>query len=365
VTYINAMDAFKIAVDTPTGIDSDTGEVLGTAVKADVTVTFHKPKTGLEKAKKHVGELIVAGIGLPAELESYAGPGDVSLVAIPRLPTAHKGDFGRLLVIGGSEVFSGAPALVALAALRTGVDLVYVAAPAKTATAISSMSPDLITIKLDGDHLNPSNIAALKPYVDIVDAVVLGPGAGLHAETKEFVKACVAAVEKAGKALLLDADGLKAFAEFKKPLKAPLVLTPHAGECALLTGGKLPESIAEKIAEVQGTAAKLHSVILLKGPVDVVCNGQRFKLNFTGNAGMTVGGTGDVLSGIVGAFLAQKADAFEAAVAGAFVNGAAGDLVADDIGHHMMATDIINWIPNVLTDPMSHAKVRHNSAGSA
>jgi hydroxyethylthiazole kinase-like uncharacterized protein yjeF len=365
VTYINAMDAFKIAVDTPTGIDSDTGEVLGTAVKADVTVTFHKPKTGLEKAKKHVGELIVAGIGLPAELESYAGPGDVSLVAIPRLPTAHKGDFGRLLVIGGNEVFSGAPALVALAALRTGVDLVYVAAPAKTATAISSMSPDLITIKLDGDHLNPSNIAALKPYVDIVDAVVLGPGAGLHAETKEFVKACVAAVEKAGKALLLDADGLKAFAEFKKPLKAPLVLTPHAGECALLTGGKLPESIAEKIAEVQGTAAKLHSVILLKGPVDVVCNGQRFKLNFTGNAGMTVGGTGDVLSGIVGAFLAQKADAFEAAVAGAFVNGAAGDLVADDIGHHMMATDIINWIPNVLTDPMSHAKVRHNSAGSA
>lgn len=364
VAHINSMDAFKIAVDAPTGLDSDTGEILGTAVKADVTVTFHKTKAGLEKAKKHVGELIVANIGLPAELESYAGPGDIGLVTKPRLPTAHKSDFGRLLVIGGSEVFSGAPALVALAALRTGVDIVYVAAPTKTATSISSMSPDLITVKLEGDHLNPGNVAALKPYLDMVDAVVLGPGAGLHAETKEFVNVCVDAVEKAGKALLLDADGLKAFAEFKKPLKVPFVLTPHAGEYLLLAGGKLPEGVAEKIVAVQRTAAKLHAVLLVKGPVDVVCDGKRFKLNFTGNAGMTVGGTGDVLSGIVGAFLAQKADAFEAAVAGAFVNGAAGDFVAGDIGHHMMATDIINWIPNVLNDPMSHVKVHHNSAGS-
>ncbi len=364
VEYINSLDAFKLAVDTPTGIDADTGEVLGTAVQANATVTFHKAKTGLENAKKHVGELIVKDIGLPTELESYAGPGDVLLVAKPRLPSSHKGDFGRLLVIGGSEVFSGAPALVSLAALRTGVDLAYLAAPAKTATAISSMSPDLITIKLDGDHLNPKNMAALKPYVKMVDAVALGPGAALHAETKEFVKSCVTAVEDAGKALLLDADGLKAFAEFKRPLKVPLVLTPHAGEYKVLTGREVPESLPERAAEVQQTAAKLHAVILLKGQVDLICDGQRAKLNFTGNAGMTVGGTGDVLSGIVGAFLAQKADPFEAAVAGAFVNGAAGDFVADDIGYHMMATDIINWIPNVLDDPMSHAKVRA-SAGSA
>jgi hydroxyethylthiazole kinase-like uncharacterized protein yjeF len=365
VEYINSLNAFKLAVDTPTGIDSDTGETLGTAVKADVTVTFHKAKAGLENTKQHVGKLLVKSIGLPIELESYAGPGDVLLAAKPRLSSAHKGDFGRLLVIGGSEVFSGAPALVSLAALRTGVDLAYVASPAKTATAISAMSPDLITLKLEGDHLNPKNMAALKAYVKMVDAVVLGPGAGLHAETKEFVKACVAAVEKAGKALLLDADGLKAFAEFKKPLKVPLVFTPHAGEYAVLTGRGVPESLPEQVAEVQRAAAKLHAVILLKGPVDVICDAKRFKLNFTGNAGMTVGGTGDVLSGIVGAFLAQKADPFEAAVAGAFVNGAAGDFVANDIGCHMLATDIINWIPNVLNDPMSHTKVRQTSAGAA
>ncbi len=236
VDHINSLDAFKIAVDVPTGIDSDTGEVLGTAVKAHLTVTFHKEKAGLRKAKKYVGELILAEIGLPKEIEHYAGPGDVYLAHKPRNPTAHKGDFGRLLVIGGSEVYFGAPTLVSLGAMRTGVDLVYLAAPAKAAYAISSMSPDLITIKLDGANLNPSNIETLKPYLSLVDAVALGPGLGLSPETMEFVKLCVEEVEKAGKLLLLDADGLKAFAKFKRPLKVPLVLTPHAGEYAILTG---------------------------------------------------------------------------------------------------------------------------------
>ena len=364
VEYINSLNAFTVAVDAPTGIDSDTGEAIGTAVKANATVTFHKAKTGLQNAKKYTGEIIVKGIGVPKELESYAGPGDVYLVTKPRLSSAHKGDFGRLLVIGGNEVYSGAPALVSLAALRTGIDLTYVAAPEKAATAISAMSPDLITIKLDGDHLNPANIAALKPYIEMVDAVVLGPGAGLHSETQDFIKACITTAENAGKPLLLDADGLKAYAKFKKPLKVPLVLTPHTGEYALLARGKLPKNLPDRISQVQRIAAKLQAVILLKGPVDLICDRTRFKLNFTGNSGMTVGGTGDVLSGIVGAFLAQKSDSFEAAVAGAFVNGAAGDFVADEIGYHIMATDLINWIPNVLNDPMSRAKVQRTSASS-
>jgi NAD(P)H-hydrate epimerase len=365
VEYINTLPAFKIAVDVPTGVDSDTGEILGNAVKANVTVTFYKTKTGLENAKKYVGELIVRDIGLPQEMEKFAGPGDVFLAKKPRPATAHKGDFGRLLVIGGSEVFSGAPTLVSLAALRTGVDIAYLAAPAKTAYAVSSISPDLITLKLDGGHLNPSNMPVLKQYIELVDAVAMGPGLGLHPETREFVKTCVTAVESAGKPLLLDADGLKAFAEFKKPLKVPLVLTPHAGEYAVLTGRKLSEHLEERIAEVQKTAAQLDAVILLKGQVDVICDGKRVKLNYTGNPGMTVGGTGDVLSGVVGALLAQKVDPFEAAVAGAFVNGAAGDFVAGEIGYHLVATDLIEWIPRVLDDPMSHVKVRKPSASGA
>ncbi|MCX8153997.1 MAG: NAD(P)H-hydrate dehydratase [Candidatus Bathyarchaeota archaeon] len=361
VKYINTLCAFKIAVDIPTGIDSDTGEVLGTAVKADLTITFHKAKPGLNLAKKYVGELIISDIGLPEALEQFSGPGDVWVVKKPRFASAHKGDFGRLLVIGGSEVFSGAPALVALAALRTGIDVAYLAAPAKTAYAISSMSPNLITLKLKGDQLSIENIGELSQYLEMVDAVVIGPGLGLHIKTKEFVKAFLPLIEDAGKPLLLDADGLKAFSEFKRVLKVPLVLTPHAGEYAVLTGQKLSEDMRQRVTEVQKTATALKAVILLKGNVDIICDDKRVKLNFTGNPGMTVGGTGDVLAGIVGAFLAQKASAFEAAVAGAFVNGAAGDFAASEIGYHLMATDLLDWIPKVLDEPMSHAKVRKSS----
>jgi NAD(P)H-hydrate epimerase len=281
------------------------------------------------------------------------------LAVKPRPSESHKGDFGRLLVVGGSEIFSGAPTLVALAALRTGVDLAYIATPEQTAYAISAMAPDLITIKLEGKHLNMANIPALKAYIETVNAIVLGPGLGLHLETREAVKALVDVIESAGKPLLLDADGLKAFAEFKRKLRVPLVLTPHAGEYAILTGKKLPEDLREKVSEAQKTAIELGAMILLKGPVDIIADEKHLKLNFTGNPGMTVGGTGDVLSGIVGAFLAQKIDPFEAAVAGAFVNGAAGDFVFEEKGYHMVATDLMKYIPCVLDDPMSHLKVRN------
>ena len=362
---INAMEAFRVAVDVPTGIDSDTGGVLGDAVKADLTVTFHRTKKGLEKAKKHTGELVVKEIGLPKQFENFAGPGDVLVITKSRPSESHKGDFGRLLVIGGSETFSGAPTLVALGAMRTGVDLAYVAAPEKTAEAISSMSPDLITIKLKGEHLNPDNIHELEPYIERVDAVAMGPGLGLHHETVDAVKALVKTVENSAKPLLLDADGLKAYAAFKWKLKVPLVLTPHAGEYAILTGRKLGGDIEEKVADVQKTAEQLGAVILLKGATDIICDGKRFKLNFTGNPGMTVGGTGDVLSGIVSAFLSQKRDAFEAAAAGAFVNGAAGDFVFEEKGYHMVASDLVEWIPQVLNDPMSHLRVRKADAKTA
>jgi len=362
VQKINTMNAFRVAVDIPTGIDADTGDVLGEAVRANLTITFYRTKKGFENAKEYVGELIVKDIGLPKEFEKFAGPGDVLLATKPRASESHKGDFGRLLVIGGSETFSGAPAYVALAALRTGVDLAYVAAPEKTAYVIASMSPDLITIKLEGTHLNVGNVSALKKYIEAANAIALGPGLGLHPETREAVKAVIEAVESAAKPLLLDADGLKAFAEFKKKLNVPLVLTPHAGEYAILTGKKLPEDLKEKISEVQKTAAELGAIVLLKGPIDIISDEKRFKLNFTGNPGMTVGGTGDVLSGIVGAFLAQQIDPFEAAVAGAFVNGAAGDFVFEEKGYHMVSTDLIQRIPQVLNDPMSHLKVRKTGA---
>jgi len=361
VRKINETKAFRVSVDAPTGINSDSGDALGEAVKADLTVTFHKVKPGLPKAKEYTGELVVRNIGVPPEFEQFAGPGDVSLVVKPRAPEAHKGDFGKLLVVGGSEVFSGAPALVALAALRAGVDLTYVAAPHRTAYAISSMSPNLITIKLEGDRLNPRNVSVIKRYLETTTAVVMGPGLGLHKETKDAVKEIVGAVEKAKIPLLLDADGLKAFAKFKRKTHSPLVLTPHAGEYRILTGKEPPKDLKKRAAEVQKAARKLGAVILLKGNMDVISDGKQVKLNFTGNPGMTVGGTGDILSGILGTFLAQGTDLFEAAVAGAFINGAAGDFVREEKGFHMVPTDIFEWIPKVMDDPMSHVKVRKSA----
>jgi len=358
IAKINSAKAFRLAVDVPSGINSDTGEVLEEAVKADLTVTFHKLKHGLEIAQEHTGEVVVAPIGLPEQFEQLAGPGDVQMIVKPRSPEAHKGDFGRLLVIGGSEVFSGAPALVASAAYRAGTDLVHIAAPVKTAYAISSMSADFITVKLQGDHLSLPNVAALAPYLEKSTAVAIGPGLGLHRDTREFVKE-IMKLSKARKIpLLLDADGLKAFAEFKQKFETPAVLTPHAGEYKILTGYEVTSDLKQTATHVQKTAEELNTVILLKGHTDVISDGNRVKLNFTGNPGMTVGGTGDVLSGVVAAFLAQGADPFEAAVAGAFINGAAGDFVASEKGFHMVATDLLEWIPKVIDDPMSHMKVR-------
>ncbi len=358
IARINSMKAFRLAVDVPSGINSDTGEAPGEAVKADLTVTFHRLKPGLENAKRNTGEVIVAPIGLPEQFEHFAGPGDVQMVVKPRSLVAHKGDFGRLLVIGGSEVFSGAPALVASAAYRVGVDLVHIAAPAKTAYTISSMSPDFITIKLEGDHLDSRNAATLAPYMEMSTAVAMGPGLGLHRDTRRFVREMIKLIEARNIPMLLDADGLKAFAEFKQKTKSSLVLTPHSGEYTILTGHELADDLKHRAEDVQKTAEKLNAVILLKGNTDIISDGKRVKFNLTGNPGMTVGGTGDILSGIVAAFLAQGVDAFEAAAAGAFINGAAGDFVASEKGFHMVATDLLKWIPKVMDDPMSHLKVQ-------
>lgn len=358
VKAINHGAGFKLAVDVPSGINSDTGEVLDDAVKADLTITFHKPKPGLLKAENYVGKLVVANIGIPAEAELYAGPGDVCLVRKPRSPDSRKGDFGRLLIIGGSETFSGAPALAALAALRSGVDLVYVVAPRDTAQVIASMSPDLITVKLDGNHLDPSSVGVIEELLAKATAVVMGPGMGLHQDSVKAVKQLLQTFEKRRLPLLLDADALKAFASFKHKVNFPVVVTPHPGEYKILTDEEVPKELDDRVKHVRKTADELGITVLLKGHVDIVSDGQSLKLNLTGNPGMTVGGTGDTLSGIVGAFLSQGFSPFKSAVAGAFINGAAGDFVKEEKGYHMVPTDVIDWIPKVIDDPMAHVRVR-------
>jgi len=358
VRALNDSEGFCVAVDVPSGVDLDTGEILGEAVRADLTVTFHRMKSGLEKARDYSGEIKVVEIGIPYEAELYAGPGDVEIIPKTREPQSHKGDFGRLLVLGGSETFSGAPALVALAALRTGVDLAYVAAPERTAYAISSFSPDLITLKLSGEHFAPQNVGQLKGMITKATAIVAGPGLGTHRDSFKAVEELLKVLEELRKPTLLDADALKAFSSIKRKVDFPFVVTPHSGEFEAVSGRKPSVELHARIEDVKSLAKEIGSVVLLKGHTDIISDGERVKLNLTGNPGMTVGGTGDVLSGIVGGFMAQGVDPFKAAVAGAFINGAAGDFVYREKGFHMTPTDLIEFIPRVIMDPMSHRDVK-------
>ena len=359
VEYLNTLDAERVSVDIPTGIDSDTGNTSGPAVKANMTITFHKIKPGLIIAKFFSGKIIVSNIGLPLEIENMVGPGDVSLVSSSRELNSHKGDFGTLLVIGGNKLFSGAPALASLSALRVGVDIVYTASPEKTASIIASMSPNLITIKLKGKHLNPNNLNSLFSFIKKSDAIVLGPGLGVHDETFEFVELCINEIEKLGKPLILDADGITAFSTFKRSVSNPFIITPHVGEFTRLSGKKLTNNIEKRIKEVGILSSELNAVIVLKGKKDIICDSKRTKINNTGNPGMTVGGTGDVLAGIIGGLVAQKNDLFEAAVAGTYINGVSGDFAAKKMGYHLLATDLLELIPQVLRNPMSYPKVQN------
>lgn len=358
VEVINGSGGFKVAIDVPTGIDSDTGDVLGEAVRANLTVTFHAAKKGFSKAKEFCGEVKVADIGIPPEASVFVGPGDVDAVTVRRSLDAHKGQFGRLLVIGGSEMFTGAPTLVALAAYRTGTDLAFVAAPENAAQAISSISPNLITIKLPGENLATEHLHILHEQLEKASAVAVGPGLGLSKKTVSAVRKIVEFTQKEKKPLLLDADGLKALGVVKRRIfDSPTVVTPHGGEFQAISGKGLSKDLNTRVSEVSNFASKSGAVVLLKGHTDVISDGVRTKLNNTGNPGMTVGGTGDVLSGIVAGLMAQGIDAFSAAVAGAFVNGAAGDLAQEQYGYHLTATDLIEHIPKVMNDPMCHKTI--------
>ena len=358
VQVVNSSGGFKIAVDVPTGIDSDTGELLGEAVRANFTVTLHAVKRGFSRNKQYWGEVKVVDIGIPPEATIYAGPGDVAAISKERPADSHKGQFGRLLVIGGSEIFSGAPTLVALAAYRTGVDLVDVAAPEIAAQSIASFSPSIITIKLPGSNLATRHLRILDEHVYRANTIAIGPGLGLAKETVSAVRRIINFAIKHKKPVLIDADALKALGVVRRRMfDESVVITPHAGEFEAVSGKAPSRDLKTRMNEVKEFASLSGAVTVLKGHTDVISDGIRLKLNNTGNPGMTVGGTGDVLSGIIAGLMAQGLEPYRSAVAGAFVNGAAGDLAAEHYGYHLTPTDLIEHIPKILTDPMSHKTI--------
>ncbi|NON61453.1 NAD(P)H-hydrate dehydratase [Acidianus sp. RZ1] len=347
IKVFNQSLGFKVSIDVPSGMDSDTGETPGESVIPDLVVTFHDMKKGLQESRLNV---VVKSIGIPKEAEIYVGPGDVLMNIKPRDMKSKKGSGGRVLVIGGSKTFSGAPSLSGMAALRSGADLVYVAAPGSTAYTIASYSPDLIAIKLTGDNLNPSNLDELRAWIDKADSIVIGPGAGLAEETIEASKKIVNYILDKGKPAVIDADSLKSIKGFT--LKENVVVTPHAGEFKIFFGEEVNSEPMERIQQVMRLAKKCGCTVLLKGYFDVISDGNTFKLNKTGNPGMTVGGTGDTLTGIVAALLAEGVPAFDAASIGSFINGLAGSVVYAEKDNHITSTDLIEEIPKVMIDPL-------------
>ncbi|MFB6167452.1 MAG: NAD(P)H-hydrate dehydratase [Haloferacaceae archaeon] len=337
IRQVNAAGATVVSVDVPSGVDADTGNAAGDAVDPDRVVTFHDDKPGLSAY-----DVTVAGIGIPDAAERFVGPGDLPAT---RSPTAHKGDAGEVLVVGGGP-YTGAPALAAQAAARAGADLVRVACPRGVAREVQSFEAGLIVEPFDADRLTAARVPDLLDRAAAHDAVVLGPGAGRTDATMEAVREFLAGYD--GRAVV-DADALRAVPE----TDATLVCTPHAGEARAM-GADLPGDAGREQRE-RATAAlaeRYDATVLLKGRHDVVATarereGPQTRVARTGTPAMTVGGTGDVLAGVAGALLAVEAP-FQAACVAAYANGVAGERAAGGLDRGLAATDLLAELPAAL-----------------
>ncbi|MBN1133609.1 MAG: NAD(P)H-hydrate dehydratase [Methanosarcinaceae archaeon] len=341
IDLLNSSSAYVIAVDIPSGFDPD-GGVADKSVRANLTLTFHRMKSGLtlHDAKTYAGEIKVIDIGVCEDAEKFVGMGNIQMLKRRRIDS-HKGHSGRVLIIGGGA-YSGAPALAALAALRTGADIVTVAAPKSVAGTVASFSPNLIVRSLSSGFLCPDDLPQLSGLIGSHDVVVIGMGIGRSEETR----AAVAEILPLCRKVVVDAD---AFYGLVLPPAdgCEIIITPHAGEFAQIRGRETPAEMDERADVVLKFSVENHVVTLLKGPVDVISDGKKVQFNRTGNAGMTVGGTGDVLAGIVGALFAVN-QAMDAASCSAFINGAAGELAFGEHGFGLLATDVIDRITEVM-----------------
>ncbi len=273
-----------------------------------------------------------------------------------RPKAAKKYDFGLLAVIGGSEFYSGPPAFSALSAFRAGVDMVRIIAPKRAADIIASFAPDLAAYPLKGDWLVKEHLTTLLTLIESAKAVsygktavVIGGGAGRSLETQETILELLSQISLPA---VIDADAIHALSQNPSIISGkPFLITPHTYEFFVLTKREIYQlSDEEKIKIVQEEAARLKTVILLKGKTDIISDGKEVALNNTGSPFMSKGGTGDTLAGICGALLARGVDPFLAAQAGAYINGVAGELAGKEFGESLLASDLINKIPNVLSE---------------
>jgi len=365
VKVINSCGKHIVAVDVPSGLNSDTGEVCGVCINADVTVTLGAIKRGLLlfPGAEHVGDLFLGYIGVPKELfESFEPWVKVTTEELvwncykPRAPNTHKGDYGRVLVIGGSAGMTGAAIMCGMAALRGGAGLVTVALPKSLNIAFEAAAIEAMSLPLpetDAMSISLGAIDVVLERMKAVDVLAIGPGISRVPETQEFVRQVVS---NSTKTIVLDADGIMAFAGRMDELKkraCELVLTPHPGEMAALTGKTVAEVQADRIGISQSVAGELDAVVVLKGAHTIIASpdGNAY-INLTGNPGMASGGTGDVLTGLIAGLIAQGNEPFEAAACAAFLHGLAGDMASWDKGEvSLIAGDLIEYLPKAITQP--------------
>lgn len=329
---INDSAATVVAVDVPSGLDADTGDLAPNAVEADHVVTFHDTKPGLADLD---ATITVAEIGIPELAETVVESGD--LLRLTRDSGSHKGENGEVLVVGGGP-YVGAPALAAQAALRAGADLVRVACPTTVAQEIQGYSENLILRPVDGHEFGPGHVDRIVKLAAGHDALVIGPGLGDSSATMDAVESLLEAYDGLA---VVDADALAVVPDVETD--ATLLCTPHQGELIDM-GGQTSEDWRERADLVADFAKELGHTLVVKGPTDVISDGKRTRISQTGNPGMTVGGTGDILAGVTGA-LAAQIDPFHAAGLGAYVTGRAGDLAADRYGNGLVASDLLDGIP--------------------
>jgi NAD(P)H-hydrate epimerase len=357
ITDINASNIPVVSIDLPSGLSADTSDTIGESIEAGTTVTLAAPKLPLVlmPAEIRAGDIVIADIGIPVDvINSVDGPrvelltrsGTRELIT-PRAPDSHKGDYGHVLIVAGSRGKTGAAHLSGVGALRSGAGLVTIATPADCQAIVAGMAPEYMTHALAGtaDGLDPDGVDQVLEMAR--DVVVAGPGLGQQPATKRFVQALV---DKATMPLVVDADGLNAFSADPDRLAGregrDVIITPHPGEMARLVGMSTEEVQRRRIEVARNFARTHHVYVVLKGHRTLIATpDEQIFINPTGNAGMATGGTGDVLSGMIAAWLGQLLDAEAACKLAVYLHGMAGDLAESHNGEvSMTALDLADHI---------------------
>ncbi|UCE53767.1 MAG: NAD(P)H-hydrate dehydratase [Desulfobacterales bacterium] len=362
INFINSLNKPILAVDIPSGLNSDTGQPCGACIRAQATATFAFAKTGhlLYPGATYTGRLQIVDIGIPNHIAEKVGPkqylltpNQVQTYFHPRPPDVHKGRTGHLLIVAGSPGKTGAAAMTAISAMRTGAGLVTLAIPKSLNPVLESQVLEAMTEPLPELQDGALGESAFDPIMNLISqkkCLALGPGLGQAEDTRHLV---CRIIKESPIPMVVDADGLNNLAgntAILKKLKVPIILTPHPGEMARLMDTTVGNVQSDRINCSRDFAVNFNAHVVLKGARTVVANpaGNAY-INPTGNSGMASGGMGDVLTGIIASLITQGFTAEAAAHAGVYLHGAAADTLAESIGPFgFLASDVMNAIPGEI-----------------